>query len=158
MVSGINILKEICYLTTSIAAIHFCYGNFWSDPCVNDAVFNSQHLQQPWDSGYHYCTASFNKAWTHALHSSNPARGVMEICDGENHWQWSQLKIKLNTFRRSTIPQKQFITIITILIIINHPSSLWLIQQDFNGMFIHGGMIKKEIQIFFLSEISIYLS
>ena len=45
---------------------------------------------------------------------SNPARGVSEIRDGEDLWQWSQLEIRLNTFRRSTITQKQFI-IITIL-------------------------------------------
>ena len=42
---------------------------------------------------------------------SNPA--VSEIRDGENFWQWSRLEIRLNTFRRSTIPQKQFIIIIT---------------------------------------------
>ena len=40
---------------------------------------------------------------------SNPARGVSEICDGEDLWQWSRLEIRLNAFRRSTIPQKQFI-------------------------------------------------
>ena len=26
--------------------------------------------------------------------SSNPARGVSEICDGENPWQWSRLEIR----------------------------------------------------------------
>ena len=36
---------------------------------------------------------------------SNPACGVSEICDGEDLWQWSQLKIRLNAFRWSTIPQ-----------------------------------------------------
>ena len=36
---------------------------------------------------------------------SNPARGVSEIRDGEDLWQWSRLEIRLNTFRRSTIPQ-----------------------------------------------------
>ena len=40
---------------------------------------------------------------------SNPARGVSEIRDGEDLWQWSQLEIRLNAFSRSTIPQKQFI-------------------------------------------------
>ena len=40
---------------------------------------------------------------------SNPARGVSEIRDGEDLWQWSRLEIKLNAFRRSTILQKQFI-------------------------------------------------
>ena len=40
---------------------------------------------------------------------SNPARGVSEIRDGEDLWQWSRLEIRLSTFHRSTIPQKQFI-------------------------------------------------
>ena len=39
---------------------------------------------------------------------SNPARGVSEICDCEDLWQWPRLEIRLNAFRRSTIPQKQF--------------------------------------------------
>ena len=42
----------------------------------------------------------------------NPARGVSEIRDGEDLWQWSRLEIRLNAFRRSTILQKQFIIII----------------------------------------------
>ena len=48
----------------------------------------------------------------------NPARGVSDIRNGEDLWQWSRLEIRLNAFRRSTIPQKQFIIIITIIIII----------------------------------------
>ena len=44
------------------------------------------------------------------------AHGVSEIYDGENLWQWSWLEIRLNTFRRSTIPQKQIIIIIIIII------------------------------------------
>ena len=43
---------------------------------------------------------------------SNPARGVSEIRNGEDLWQWSRLEIRLNAFPRSTIPQKQFISII----------------------------------------------
>ena len=43
---------------------------------------------------------------------SNPARGVSEIRDGEDLWQWPRLEIRLNFFRRSTMPQKQFIIII----------------------------------------------
>ena len=46
---------------------------------------------------------------------SNPARGVLEICDGEDLWQWSRLEIRLNAFRRSTKPQKQFIIIIIMV-------------------------------------------
>ena len=45
---------------------------------------------------------------------SYPARGVSEIRDGEDLWQWSRLEIRLNAFRRSTIPQKQFIIIISL--------------------------------------------
>ena len=47
---------------------------------------------------------------------SNPARGVSEIHNSEDLWQWSQLEIRLNAFRRSTVPQKQFIIIIIIVI------------------------------------------
>ena len=39
----------------------------------------------------------------------NPARGMLEIWNGENLWQWSQLEIRRNAFRRSAIPQKQLI-------------------------------------------------
>ena len=46
---------------------------------------------------------------------SNPARGVTKIRDGEDLWQWSRLEIRLNAFRRSTIPQKQVIIIIIII-------------------------------------------
>ena len=43
---------------------------------------------------------------------------MLEIRDGEDLWQWSQLEIRLNAFCWSTIPQKQFIIIIIII-------SLW---------------------------------
>ena len=43
---------------------------------------------------------------------SNPAHGMLKICHGEDLGQWSQLEIRLNAFRWSTIPQKQFIIII----------------------------------------------
>ena len=49
---------------------------------------------------------------------SNPAYDVSEICDGENLLEWSQLEVRLNTFRQSAIPQKQVIIIIIISIII----------------------------------------
>ena len=50
---------------------------------------------------------------------SDPAPGVSEICDGEDLSQWSRLGIRLNTFRRLTIPQKQFIIIIIRHILLN---------------------------------------
>ena len=48
---------------------------------------------------------------------SNSARGVSEIRDGEDLCQWPRPEIRLNAFRRSTIPQKQSIIIIIIIII-----------------------------------------
>ena len=30
--------------------------------------------------------------------SSNPARGVLDVYNGENIWQWSQLEIRINVF------------------------------------------------------------
>ena len=58
-------------------------------------------------------TAEFHstKSELNSCAGTNPARGVSEIRDGEDLWQWSRLEIKLNAFRRSTIPQKQFITL-----------------------------------------------
>ena len=50
--------------------------------------------------------------------SSNPAYGVLEIPDGEDLSQWSRLEIRLNTFPRSTTPQKQFIIMIILIVII----------------------------------------
>ena len=40
---------------------------------------------------------------------SNPAHSVLDICNGENLWQLSQLDIRLNTSHQSTIAQKRFI-------------------------------------------------
>ena len=45
---------------------------------------------------------------------SNPARGLLEIHDGEDLWRWSWLEIRVNAFRWSAIPQKHFIIIIII--------------------------------------------
>ena len=39
---------------------------------------------------------------------SNPVHGLSEIRDGEDLLQWSRLEIRVNAFRRSTRPQKQF--------------------------------------------------
>ena len=39
----------------------------------------------------------------------NPAGGVLEICDSDNVCNGSGWKYGVNAFRRSTIPQKQFI-------------------------------------------------
>ena len=46
---------------------------------------------------------------------SSPARGVLEIYDGETLLQWPQMEIGLIVFCRLTILQKQFIIMIIII-------------------------------------------
>ena len=60
----------------------------------------------PWCSGYHYCTTSFNSAWTQVLRRFKPCSRRV----GDSRW-WGSL----NVFRQSTIPRKQFIIIIIII-------------------------------------------
>ena len=71
-----------------------------------------------WCSGYHYCTTSFNKAWTQVLHRFKSC--LRHVRD--SRWWGSltmvRLEIRLNAFCRSTRPQKQVIIIIITLIII----------------------------------------
>ena len=61
----------------------------------------------PWCSDYHYCTTSFSKTWAQVL-------CTFESCSQrvEDLWQQYWLEIRLNSCRRSTTPQKQFIIII----------------------------------------------
>ena len=66
----------------------------------------------PWCSGCHYCKLYSTKPELRFCAGSNPAPNVWEIRDGEDLWQWYRLKISLNAFRRSTIPQKQLISFI----------------------------------------------
>ena len=48
--------------------------------------------------GYHYCIASFSKAWKPELSfcaGSNPSHGVLKVNDDESDWQSSLLGIRL---------------------------------------------------------------
>ena len=90
---------------------------------ISEKFWNTGIRVAPWCSGYHYCTTSF-------FHSTKPElwfctssyRGVSEIRNCKDLWQWSWLEIKLNAFHRLTILQKQFIII--------------FIKQDFVGEFV----------------------
>ena len=44
----------------------------------------------------------------HSTKPEAPACFVSEICGGEDLWQWSQLKLRLDVFHWSTTPQKKF--------------------------------------------------
>ena len=78
----------------------------------------------PWCSGL--CRCGVVVTTTAQLHStkpelrfcagSNPARGVSEIRDGENLWQWSRLEIRLETFRAKCFDRTGYI-IITIYLV-----------------------------------------
>ena len=67
-------------------------------------------ILSPWCIGYYYCTTSFSKAWTQVMCS---LKSCLQICDGENLWQWSRLETRLNAPHQSTIPQNQFISLAT---------------------------------------------
>ena len=103
---------------------------------INFLIYNNCFIfKEKWNVYMYNCHNRQLNLWRHGvlvittaqLHStkpeigfcagSNPARGVSEIRDGEDLWQWSRLEIKLHAFRRSTIPQKQFIIIIIIIFI-----------------------------------------
>ena len=76
---------------------------------------NNEYLLALWCSGYHYCTMSFNKAWTQVLHRFKSC--LWHVGD---LWWWVSLTMvpagnKTKQFSWSTIPQKQFIIIITII-------------------------------------------
>ena len=45
-------------------------------------------LVAPWCSSYHYCTTSFNKAWTQVLHRFKPC----SQCVGDSRW-WGSLTL-----------------------------------------------------------------
>ena len=64
---------------------------------------------------YHYCATLFNKTWTQFCAGSSSARSMLEICEGENLWQWLHLETRLNAFHWLTITQTQFIIIILIV-------------------------------------------
>ena len=74
----------------------------------------TQYIITPWFSGYHTAQLHSIKPELRFFYAvSNPAHDVSEIDDGEDLGQFSQLEIiRLNAFRRSTIPQKQFKIII----------------------------------------------
>ena len=78
---------------------------------LRGAYLLKQYLLALWCSGYHYSTTSFIKAWTQVLRRFKPCSQRF----GHSRWWGSlpvvRLEIRLNAFRWSTAPQKQFIFI-----------------------------------------------
>ena len=48
----------------------------------------------PWRRGYNTAKFHTTKPEVRFCASSDLARCLSEVCDGENLWQWSQLKIR----------------------------------------------------------------
>ena len=132
-----NIMKSAkFFLLTMLQNLLICSLNFNFKSKVISSNFNLK-LDLNGSLCTTLCVIELNRVWifpgsilvvsTAQLHStkpelkfcagSNPARGVSEIRDGEDLWRRSRLEIKLNAFRRSTIPQKQFIIIFIIIIL-----------------------------------------
>ena len=83
--------------------------------------------------------------------SSNPVCGLSEI---ENLWQWSWLEIRLNAFRRSTMPEKIHIIIIfKFLMWITYsvlPCKLVTSFSNFSILFFQVKMVNHyEVHVFF---------
>ena len=94
---GIKILSKINLLSRCGNHVYqLSRQNLW---CRGVVVITTAQLHST-KTGLGFCAGS------------NPGRGVFEIHDGWDLWQWSWLEIMLNAFLRSTIPQKQFIIII----------------------------------------------
>ena len=99
----------------------FIYNYFWR---LHEALFENLRISWNFDLQINLWRSDVVVITTAQFHStkselrfwagSNPARSMSDIWDGVNLWQWSQLEIRLNAFRRTIIPQKQFIIIIII--------------------------------------------
>ena len=109
------IFKHYLQFTTIKNVHHYVCKNI--EPRHN---FTQLHLMNQGTTSFKFTTAQLHstKPELRFCAGSNPACSVSEIRDGEDLWQWSWLEIRLNAFCRSTIPQKQCISIIIIIIII----------------------------------------
>ena len=83
---------------------------------LNNETDNWKLEMALWCSGYHYCTTSFNKAWSQVLRRFKSCSQHFGDSQWWDLWQWLLLEIRLNAFRWSTIPQKQFFIIIIIIV------------------------------------------
>ena len=96
----------------------FCYFASFSVVSLTYFINNIANIFYQWRRGVVVIITALLHSTKPELRfcaSSNPARAVSKIRDGEDLWQWSRLEIRLNAFRRSTISQKQFIIIIIII-------------------------------------------
>ena len=77
-------------------------------------------IQRSWCSGYHCGTTSINIIWSQLPPRFKTWSRKAEDLQWWNLWQWSRLKIRLNTFRWSTISQPQFIIVTNACMLLKH--------------------------------------
>ena len=130
-----SFIKKNAIHIISLTLFPYCDNQIKHFSSLREICLWCRGVVAPWCSGHHYSTTSFNKAWTQVLRRFKSCSS--EIRDGEDLWQWSRLKIRLNTFCRSTIPQKQFIIIIVIIIIIIN-GKIQLLKTYQNSVVFHG--------------------
>ena len=85
----------------------------WKCNCILYFVLTPSKIQLWTWSVVFSLSLHLNKPELRFCPGLNPARGVSEISDGEDLWQWSRLEKGLHVFRRSTIPQNKFIILYT---------------------------------------------
>ena len=75
-----------------ICQMLFLFGKFEVDVHVLTCkkTYSKKTLVAPWCSGYHYCTTSFNKAWTQVLHRFKSCS--QRVGDS---WWWGSLTMVL---------------------------------------------------------------
>ena len=87
----IDVLQNFTLFTRK----HLCWSLFLIKLQTFNTYFERAPLVTLWCSGY--TNAQFNslKSELRFCAGSNPARGLSEIRDGEDLWQWSRLEIRL---------------------------------------------------------------
>ena len=107
-------LSEVIFLAVWGVCVLFIYTISLSIHCVSrEGLTLLESNQQICDF---YKWVIFKKQSHFGPQSKFLYDSLLEIHDGEDLWQWPRVEIRLNTFPRSTIPQKQFIIIIIIII------------------------------------------
>ena len=96
---------EFYATSIQITSLFFNNGNDW---IASTVAFPESPLGLKWHHGVMIITTTqlhLTKAEFRFCTGSNPACDMLDIPNGEDLWQWSQLEIRLNAFHRSTILQ-----------------------------------------------------
>ena len=87
----IDVLQNFTLFTRK----HLCWSLFLIKLQTFNTYFERAALVTLWCSGYTNAQLNSLKSELRFCAGSNPARGLSEIRDGEDLWQWSRLEIRL---------------------------------------------------------------